>query len=294
LYFIINEALQKKYVELLEKKEQEKAQAKIEERNKVIADLSHSIKNLVSTVIDPLENLKQETAIKPQVIENALRGANLIREIVNAMNLSFKGSIDNFRYDAKQNTGKNSLDIKTMISESLKYSVGNMYDGKYFATFQEGYFPTEQVYVEAKSEWDTTISQSQDLALLLPFLQRHFFEPDIVLGNAKNFFMGNEKGSAIKLLILFQELILNAVKYSAFVKKDRRFVNIQFSHTPDHISVLVKNRFNPRKRAKTTGLGHVVIENFAKILNTKPVVNKEGDVYSVEITFENFWERNST
>ena len=94
-----------------------------------------------------------------------------------------------------------------------------------------------------------------------------------------------ELPESLKLLILFQELILNAVKYSAFVKKDERFVSIQMSSTSNHISILVKNRFNLRKRARTTGIGHVVIENFAKLLQTDPVIKKDNDVYSVEITF---------
>ena len=133
-----------------------------EERKKIIADLSHSIKNLISTVIDPLENLRQEPSIKPQVIENALKGANLIREIVNAMNLSFKGSIDDFRYDAKHNTDTESQDLKSILIEALKHSVGNMFDGKYFGTFMREYFPEKSLYLNAKEEW-STLSQSNDL-----------------------------------------------------------------------------------------------------------------------------------
>jgi len=273
----------------MDQKEQEKAQAKVDERNKILADLSHSIKNLISTVIDPLENLKNETVVRPQVIDNALRGANLVREIVNAMNLSFHGSIQDFRYDARHDGHRDSLNLQKMLIESLKYAIGNMYDGKYFATFQEGYFKTENVYSEAKSKWNT-ISQSPDLANLISFLRTYFFEIEISLDGAKDFVIGNERGSAIKLLILFQELILNAVKYSAFVQRDLRFVKIRILPDPEQISLIVENRFNLKKRAKTTGIGHVIIENFAKLLNTSPRITKDNDLYSVEITFENFWK----
>ncbi|MDW7679796.1 MAG: tetratricopeptide repeat protein [bacterium] len=143
----------------------ERVTATIEERNKIIADLSHSIKNLISTVIDPLDNLRDEQEFKPHVIENALKGANLIREIVNGINLSFKGSIDDFYYDAKNNAGKDSVDFSTIIFESLTYSINNMFDGKYFSTFVRQYFPTKSSFQMAKNDWakissDKTISEA--------------------------------------------------------------------------------------------------------------------------------------
>lgn len=265
-------------------------QAKVEERNKVIADLSHSIKNIISTVIDPLENLKQREGIELQIIDNALRGANLVREIVNAMNLSSKGSIEDFYYDAANNTGKDTFDLQTMLIESLKYSVGNMFDGKYFSNFMRKYFPTRDLYMQAKSEWER-LSQTNHPNLMLPFWQKYFWGTNFVWGDAAQFVMGNEKGSAIKLLILFQEILLNAVKYSAFVPPAQRFLNLAFASDTQQISVKIENHFNPEVKTKSSGLGHVIIENFAKLINTTPVVRKDGNRYLVEICFKNFWMR---
>ncbi len=272
-------------------KEKAIAQARVDERNKVIQDLSHSIKNLISTVIDPLENLKQEKLVNPQVIENALRGANLVREIVNAMNLSFKGTIDDFYYDAEHNTGKDRLNLQSALVQSLKYSVGNMFDGKYFNSFMRKYFPEKNIYLEAKSEW-TTISQSE-YSGIQAFLQKYFFETDISFADAEKFVMGNEKGSGIKLMILFQEIILNAVKYAAFADREKRFLRIHFLSDEKEISVKVENAFEPTVKTKTSGIGHVIIDNFAKLLNAKPVVTKDNHVYSVEIRFPNFWKEQS-
>ncbi len=280
--------------EINERKESEHerkvAQARVDERNKVIADLSHSIKNLIKTVIDPLENLKQESVVKPQVIENALKGANLIREIVNAMNLSFRGSVEDFYYDAEHNTGKDSLDFQSVIVESLKYSAGNMFDGKYFGKYQKKYFPTKDSYLAAKSEW-ADVSQSNASAMNT-FLKKHFFETDISFGDSERYVMGNDRGSAVKLMILFQEIILNAVKYVAFAEKEKRFLRIRFAADADHISVKVENRFQPDVKTETTGIGHVIVENFAKLMNAgSPVVNQNGDIYSVEIGFPDFWKK---
>lgn len=280
--------LQRESTEIIIKKEREKALALVDERNKIIADLSHSIKNLISTVIDPLENLKQEKVVKSAVIRNALRGANLVREIVNAMNLSSKGSIEDFYYDSRHNTGKGKMDLEAIINESLIYSIGNMFDGKYFSNFVRKYFPTKNVFEEAKSQW-TQISQSNETQDIIGFLQRYFFEIALDIIDGKHYVMGNEKGSAIKLLILFQELILNAVKYSVFVRKEKRIIHIKFDHNLREISIRVENRYKEKAKAKTSGIGHVIVENFAKLLNTAPIIKKDGDIYSVEIKFENFW-----
>lgn len=269
-------------------KEHEKEVAVNEERNKIIANLSHSIKNMISTVIDPLENLKQEKIAQPQVIENALRGANLIREIVNAINLSSKGSIDDFYYDAQQNDKSDSLSIKEIIIESLKYSVGNMFDGKYFSTFMRKYFPTKPIFLDAKNDW-VKISQTNDMQKLTAFLKKYFFELELHLTDEEQFKIGNQKGSAIKLLILFQELIFNAVKYSAFVDRTDRFIIITIKNTANTISIKVQNKFLSKEKSKTTGIGHVVIENFSKLLNTQPVIKKEKETYTVELIFENIW-----
>jgi len=284
----LTEELQRESTEINKRKEQEKAQALVDERNKIIADLSHSIKNLISTVIDPLENLKQEKIVTPAVIQNALRGANLVREIVNAMNLSFKGSIEDFYDDARNNTGKGKMDLESILNASLIYSIGNMFDGKYFSNFVRRYFPTKTVFEEAKSQW-TRISQSNEVQEIMVFLQRYFFEIDLAILDGSTYVMGNEKGSALKLLILFQEIILNAVKYSAFVSKEQRFLHIKFDPDTREMSIRIENRYKEKAKAKTTGIGHVIIENFAKLLNTKPIIKKDRDIYSVEIRFENFW-----
>ncbi len=282
--------LQYQLIEVKLKKQQEEDQARLDERNKVIADLSHSIKNLISTIIDPLENMKKDKVGEPIIIQNALRGANLVREIVNAMNLSFNGSLDDFYYDATHNAGKDSIDLETLVIEALKYSVGNMFDGKYFSNFVQKYFPTREVFSEAKAEW-ASISQRPGKHDLLSFLAKYFFNIEVSTGTASQHILGNEKGSAIKLLILFQELILNAVKYSAFVEKEVRFLNIDLAINQDTISIQVANRFRKNLATKTSGIGHIIIDNFSKLLHAQPVTKQMDNIYSVEIEFSNLWEK---
>ena len=266
--------------------------ARIDEKNKIIADLSHSIKNLISTVIDPLEAMKKEHSDNSPVIENALKGANLIREIVNAMNFSFKGSIDDFYYDVKNNTGEEALTVQDIIVQSLTYSIGHMFDGKYFGTFLRKYFPEKILYQKAKTAWSEK-NQGIHIEEIKCIIEQYFFS-DIKLNitDAADLRIGNDKGSAIKFLILFQELIFNAVKYSAFVENDKRFLHIHLNADSDRVFIKIENRYKKIVKAKTSGLGLVIIENFAKLLETEPIISKSEDIYSVKIQFSNLWEKN--
>jgi signal transduction histidine kinase len=276
--------------EVWEKVSKERTEnAKIEERNRIIADLSHSIKNLIATVIDPLQQLKQSETAQPQVIDNAIRGANLIREIVNAMNLSFKGSIDDFRYDARHNDSPDAMSVEQMVLESLEHSAGNMFDGKYFEKFMRKYFPSREIYAKARSAWSEATSQST-LEPILQTLADHFFDPEISLENAADFRIGNEKGSAVKLMILFQEMIFNAVKYAAFVPRENRFVRIGFEEKGEKLVFRVENAYDSSVRVKSSGLGHVIIRNFAGTLGTEPEIRNQDNIYAIEVQFPNFWK----
>jgi len=164
----------------------------------------------------------------------------------------------------------------------LKHSVGNMFDGKYFGTFMREYFPEKSLYLNAKEEW-SILSQSNDLNELLPFLHQYFFRTDFVLDNAEQLIIGNQKGSIIKLLIL------NAVKYSAFIDKESRFLRVNFDDSDQFVSILVENPFDEKSKVKTSGIGHIIIQNFAQLLDTAPTTKKDGGIYSVEIRFANIW-----
>jgi two-component sensor histidine kinase len=167
-----------------------------------------------------------------------------------------------------------------------------MFDGKYFGTFLKKYFPEKSLYQKAKTAWSEK-SQGMNIEEIQFILKQHFFS-DIKLNitDAADLRIGNDKGSAIKFLILFQELVFNAVKYSAFVEKDKRFLHIHLTADSNRVVIKVENRYKKIVKAKTSGLGLVIIENFAKLLETEPMINKDEDIYSVKIQFSNLWEKN--
>jgi hypothetical protein len=266
--------------------------ARTEERDKIIASLSHSIKNIIASVIDPLTNLQKEEKYRPKIIKDAIRGTQLIREMVTAINYSYKGSIEDFYSDAVNNIDNDSITITQMISEALKISIENMFDSKYHSKFLRNYFPNRRQFETAKSKWEA-IEEKFNENQLRAFAKRHMFNMSINLDDVCNLKIGNKNGSAIKLSILFQELLLNAVKYSSFVNSENRFINLVITDEKNRINIKIENSFRPNLKSKTSGLGQTVINNFAKMLESEALITKKDkeNLYSVELAFPNFWNK---
>ncbi|MDP3012800.1 MAG: tetratricopeptide repeat protein [Candidatus Subteraquimicrobiales bacterium] len=265
--------------------------AREEERSRILSNLSHSIKNLLRSVIDPLLNLRSEVPEKANVIDNALKGAGLIREIVNSINLSYNTVIDDLLWDI-HHPGSESVSLEEMILGSVKYSISNMFDFRYFPAFAENYYPSSMGEVEfetVKQSWNS-ISVTDEIALIKHFSSQNLFDLEVELSGIASYRMGNEKSSAIKLMILFQEVIFNAVKYASFVPRKSRFVIITLNNSGNRILFEVQNSYRPNVQAKTTGVGKIVIENFARVLGCVPIVTTTDENYKITIEFENLWK----
>jgi len=267
---------------------------KTEERDRILSNLSHSIKNLIRSVIDPLTNLKTELPQKSAVIDNALRGANLIREMVNSVSLSYKASVDDLIWDAKR-TDAESIALGDILQNSIRYSIGNMFDFRYFPAYAGNYFPRNLNKVEfqrVKDRWDS-LSSIADMSMITEFVKDNMFTLDIELSEVSEYRLGNEKSSAIKLMILFQEIIFNAVKYASFVARKDRFIEIRLIDHEQNLSLTVSNSYRPEVQAKTTGVGKLVIENFAKVLDCQPEITTTDQVYTIRMEFNNIWRNHA-
>ncbi|MDD2423887.1 MAG: hypothetical protein PHG34_06730 [Candidatus Cloacimonetes bacterium] len=267
---------------------------KINERNRILSNLSHSIKNILRSVIDPLINLRGEFPQKSNVIDNAIKGAHLIREIVNSINLSYETNIEDISWDISHPDAE-SISLQEMLLNSLKYSVGNMFDFRYFPQYAENYYPRsipKDDFDSIKAEWNA-VSSVHDFEPLIAFAEKHLCKMSVKLSEAAQYKLGNEKSSAIKLMIMFQEIIFNAVKYASFVPRAERFLEIRLDNTETTIIFEVSNSYSPEVQAKTTGVGKLVIENFSTILGTNPELKTTDTTYSISIEFNNLWRNNA-
>ena len=268
--------------------------AQIEERNRILSNLSHSIKNMLRSVIDPLINLREEFPQKANVIDNAIKGAHLIREIVNSINLSYKTNVEDISWDIAHPDAE-SITLQEMLLNSLQYSIGNMFDFRYFPQYAENYYPrsiAKDDFESIKADWNA-VSSVNEFGPLIAFAEKHLCRLSVKLSEAAQYTLGNEKSSAIKLMIMFQEIIFNAVKYASFVPRAERFLEIRLDNTETTIRFEVINSYRPEVRAKTTGVGKLVIENFSKVLGTDPEIKKTDSTYSIYIEFNNLWRNNA-
>lgn len=265
----------------------------LDERNRILSNLSHSIKNMLKSVIDPLIKLREEIPQKTVIIDNAIKGANLIREIVNAINLSFKTTLEDLKWDVI-NPGKESMNLQDMVVDSLRFSISNMFDSRYFPAYSEKYFPRSlgsADYDRIRKHWNEVSAGS--VQEMKSFLDKYMFCLELSLDESRDYHVGNEKSSAIKLLILFQEIIFNAVKYASYSPFPKRMVSISLSSHGNILELSVKNSYNPKVQAKTTGVGKVVIENFARVLGCEPRIETDNHTYSITLEFQNLWRNNA-
>ena len=290
LLFILDQVLQEKNIELLKKKEQEKAQVKIEERDRIIRNQAHNIKNILRSIINPLKYL-QRIIHNPQ-IEEALKHAEIIREMVNATSLSYSGSKEDFIFDAKNND--KGISLKEMIITSIESSVGNIVeDIDYYSNFWEQYFPDDNIYDKALEEYRNLheIPEKERFKYLIKFINKYMSKLDIKFRESERFILGNKKSSGVKILALFNDLISNAIKYTSFVPKDERFISIQFFSNEELITLKVENSYLENTQAETTGIGNLIIDNMIEVMDGKVSRNrKENNHFIIEIQFGNFWE----
>jgi two-component sensor histidine kinase len=261
----------------------------VRESDHIIANLSHSIKNLLnSSVISPLRNIHTLDKRDEEMVREALRGAELIGQIVVAMNMSYRGSEEDYRYDAIH-PDTDSASMAALIREAFHSSIANIFDGKHFRSVQMAYFPDNELYLSAYREWKT-IRCADDWEPLTACIRKHFFDFEIDLEQGSSLVLGNTKHSRVKMLILLQEMVFNAVKYAGFVARNRRELHFTLSMTPEQITITLENSFDPEVRYMTSGIGHAIIENFARLLNTVPVITRSANRFTITLTFRNLWE----
>ena len=271
------------YQNLLKEKEQSLIkQTEIETRKKVLFELSHSIKNLVASVSEPLVLLREQlTGNQQRTVKNALAGAGLIRDLANGVHMSMRGEPGLWRKDVLD-PGRNALTLEMILLEAVRHAVSNMFDGKYFTEFSRKYFNDIDIFYAARDEWENADTfEKVNLCLNKYFFD---FKLDIQKGTL-DIPVGDGEGTATKLLIMFQELLLNAVKYSSLIPKEKRFIHINAATTPEYWHFEFKNSASKEQQRKSFGIGTSVLDNFSKLFESEYSVKFENDFYQTNMVF---------
>lgn len=252
------------------------AEARSKEQLKLRRSFSHHIRNMLSAaILNPLELIRDKGIDKEGIIDQALRGANLLREIVNTMNLSFSGSKDDFIDDIQGNPDEKALPINTILETGLRGAFANMMDGKYFNKYYSIYYKKPEQLLAAKKDFLNL--PPGNMETLLEYGRKYLIE-NIEFDIPKKILslkIGNKRNSALKMIILFQEVCMNAVKNSAFVDNAQRFLKFEAMKSSDgDTTIAVVNSYEANSEDKGgTLLGDNIIADLSSQMGFKHTKN---------------------
>lgn len=267
------------------------AEEKIEERNRLLQNFSHNMKNTFIKAKAPLENLKREherthTEV-PQEIDNSMKQIEKIEKVAHSINFSFKGSVSDILYDVHHH--HDGTHLKALMIEALETAVENILDTSgMYSNFASRYFNLKQKK-DVRQQFYQRCG-NHDFTSFHQFFETYFFPLSINVDAAENFVLGDTRHSATKFSLLFDELLFNAVKYTSLVERENRFINISLLTKQSTIIFTVQNAFNPHnKEEKTTGIGHHIVQNLVSTMEGTYRKNTENGMYTITIHIRNFW-----
>ena len=246
-----------------------------EERQNVLYEMSHHIKNLVVSVIDPLENLSGKVPEDEQfVLDTAIKGANMIRQIVFFITNSYRSSSEDFLYDLSNPTDP-PLTLGSLFENMLRASIASMFDKQTHEKFMKKFYKTFENFEQARKEWYET----KNLSDIIEFMRdrMNIDKVKIDFNSYQDIVVGNEKGSATNLMILFNELTMNMLKALAFVPENERSFSVVLKTEDDKLLFIFGNSTR-NVLAASKGYGKTIVANIANGFGGK-IQYKPGDHY---------------
>lgn len=236
---------------------QREAEARADERQNILYEMSHHIKNLIVSVINPLESLIGNIPEDDRfVLETAIKGADMIRQIVFFISNSYRCSEDDFHYDLN-NPMETPQTLGSLFENTLRASIASMFDKQAHEKSMRRFYPTRNAFDEAKKTWFS----SNTLYDVLIFMEKHMnIKVEISLEAFKDIIIGNTKGSATNIAILFNELTMNMLKALAIVPESSRFFSIKMKKEGENLILEFRNSVRTTI-TNSSGYGKTIVAN---------------------------------
>jgi signal transduction histidine kinase len=220
------------------------AEAKVIQWENRFANLSHSMKNSIASIQGALRYVINDDKLDDSnriTIRRALRNLNLMRDLAFSINHSYNGTVEDFIYDI-QNPDATAFDFQQLVLHSLYSGFNNIFDGTNFGKFQAGYFPRNddramqrKLLIQAKQALQKLDGHSLDD--FVNYAKQYLLDLEINLIGVDDYRIGNSKSSGMRMMVLFQELIFNAIKYSSFVERAQRQLSINVTALDNYIEL---------------------------------------------------------
>jgi len=259
-------------------------QEKSKERDRIFADISHRIKNVIQSIQTPLVEIEEWIEEKQQ-IKNAIKGTQIISNIVNLASYLYSAKIEDFYHDAKNNKGGKSLEL--IIIDSIKSAIIQMFDGKYFNRENRNYFKTIEAHTKAQKDFNNKIINSSQVNEIINYIEKHFFKIKIDFTNINRCLFGDDRKTPIKLSSIFVELFLNAVKNLSYLNKEQRELIVKVDFDKE-LKFSITNSFSTKRMIMATGFGLDSIKNMLEEICS--ITISKDNPFNVTLIFPDLWK----
>ncbi len=252
------------------------------EREKILANLSHRLKNLMCGIRGELSWLDDDE--NKVIVNRAKENINLVCRIIDGFNYSGTGDVKDFYYDAENSSS--SDDIETIILTAFRGAISNVFSSTINHNIRDNYFPTNTSFNNANDKFkllDLTIDN------INKYCQEYFFYCDIEINGFLNLKIGETKGSDVRFYMLFEELFLNAIKYISYISHEERELKIEFIYSTKGLNLIITNNYNSKRMEKGTGFGAYIVSSIVDSMNGNYNVIKGKGIYKTNICIPNFW-----
>ena len=258
-------------------KEREIANAKLAEKDRIIQNLYHNLKNKLPKVYFSIENIiedfEEEGKKVPETLRNSLIIAKDLEDTANVV-LGAGKITEKHLIEAVKNKN-NQITLKEIINESILNALN--------------YIPLTQKNNNLVKRFNI-----KNMSEIIDFIKKNLFNinPDIdVLGNyylSQNKIIDNRYSVTSVLSNFFDEIMINIFKYT--VKNG--IIDIKIVTDDEYLTFIFKNEGKTRNDDNSTGKGKYIIETTIESINGKYKNYWDNDIHITEVSFKNHWRNN--
>lgn len=248
-----------------EKVKETEIKARVQKDNFVT--INHSIKNLITSIHGALSRLERRLPSEQEFMCNLLRqakqGVVIASDLANAITCSYRQTGEELWYEDLL-PGNAKWSVQDILYDALSASIPHMFFRRYSQYEQEckNYFPDTDEAVRAENSW----YDLSDIDARLNWINQNLFHIKVDDAEIASCKVGNKYSTKTHLYILFNEILLNAVKAASYVDKDQRMITIRLTYQDGDICVDISNSAN-QNRGVSGGYGKIIIDNYKSMFN---------------------------
>ncbi|MBQ7395631.1 MAG: GHKL domain-containing protein [Lentisphaeria bacterium] len=252
---------------------------RINERNENFKAIYHDIKNMIRAI---------KSFMDMNDFTQANRGLQIITDIVDAVNASFRKLPNEWKEDLSSQESDKSL--KDILNDAFLYGIPNMFCYGYekiYETETLNYFEWAEDADTARLEWNKLTDSEEKFKWVSNNMFKLEWDDQ---ADAQNIIIGNRYHTATNLFIMFNEMFSNAIKAISYVQdRQKRCLTIKLSRNDNSLAIMIRNSTEKNNEEYQKGLGfgnHLIIDNYINLFQIKDfstVYDDENHIY--EVTF---------